>query len=189
MALSVNRINQISFRAGETSQKKSEPEKSSQETTGMSDGEKILIGLGATATAVIGGILIKKRIDAKSAEKLAQKAAQALQKPETFSLDIVRKLADEWNNAGKIADGDEVILMGKSLLDELAKGQKSIESGWSKFYKAMNMSENGFAIIVRKADKSVDTSTIKYFDPKTNTELLIVDSIKNNKICVMPIED
>lgn len=189
MSLSVNRINQISFRAGETSQKKSEPEKSSQETTGMSDGEKILIGLGATAVAVIGGILIKKRIDAKNAEKLAEKAARALKKPETFSMDILRSVADEWKRAGKIADGDEVVLMGKSLLDKLAKEQKSVENGWAKFYKAMNMSENGFAIILRKADKNVDTSTIKYFDPVNNTELKIVDSIKNNKIVVMPIED
>ena len=104
-------------------------------------------------------------------------------------MDTLRSVADEWKRAGKIADGDEVVLMGKSLLDKLAKEQKSVENGWAKFYKAMNMSENGFAIILRKADKNVDTSTIKYFDPVNNTELKIIDSIKNNKIVVMPIED
>lgn len=189
MSLSVNRINQVSFRANEKPQKKSTPENSSQKTTGMSDGEKVLVGLGAATAAVLGGILIKRRIDANSAEKLTQKAAQALQKPETFSFDTVLKLADEWKKAGKIADGDEVVVMGKSLLDELAKEEKSVANGWAKFYKAMNMSENGFAVIVRKADKKVDTSTIKYFDPVNNTELKIVDSIKNDKIVVMPIED
>lgn len=189
MSLSVNRINQVSFRANEEPQKKSTPKNSSQKTTGMSDGEKVLVGLGATAAAILGGILIKKHIDANSAEKLTQKAAQALQKPKTFSFDILRELTREWNKAGKIASGDEIVVMGKSFLDELVTEQKNATSYGVKLYKAMNMSENGFAVVVRKADGNVDISTAKYFDPVKNTVLSIVDSIKNKKLAIISIKD
>lgn len=188
MSLFVNKVGSVSFGANEKNMPEKKAKIDSQDKE-MSKENKILLGLAATATAVVGGILIKTKLDAKAAEDLVKRAANALQKPETFSLDIVRGIADEWKNAGKLCDGDEVIIMPKSLLDVLATEKKSIKSGWSKFYNAMNMSDNGFGIILRKADKNVDTSTIKYFDPASNTELKIVDALKHDKIVVMPIEE
>ena len=188
MSLLINKVGSVSFRANEKNISEKKVETISQDK-GMSKENKILLGLAATATAVVGGILIKKKLDVKAAEELAKRASNALQKPETFSLDMVREIADEWKSAGKLCDGDEVIIMPKSLLDVLAKEKNSVKSGWSKFYNAMKMSDNGFGIILRKADKNIDTSTIKYFDPVNNVELKIVDSLKQDKIVIMPISE
>lgn len=60
MSLAVNRVNNISFRANETQK----PEQKSPETSqksGLSDGEKIMAGLGAVAAITLGGILVKRR--------------------------------------------------------------------------------------------------------------------------------
>lgn len=145
--------------------------------------------MGAAAAAVIGGILVKRRIEAKATEKLAQKAADLLQKPKEFSYDNLRSYADELFDAKKLSDNDEIILMGKSLLNELAENEKNRKSAWTKLFKAMNMSDNGFAVLVRKSDKSLDMSTFKYFDPEKITEPQIVQSLKDGKIVVMPIKD
>ena len=118
-----------------------------------------MIGLGALAALTIGGILVKRRLDVKAAEKLAKRASELLQKPEEFTKDTLKSIAAEWDNAGKLADGDKIILMGKTLMDEFA----AKDAKWSKLYKAMKMSDNGLMVVLQKADGKIDESTYKYF--------------------------
>ena len=192
MSLSVNHLNTISFKSNEkpiSNNKSSVASPPPESEKGLSTEGKVFVGLGAAAAAVIGGILVKRRIEAKATEKLAQKAADLLQKPKEFSYDNLRSYADELFDAKKLSDNDEIILMGKSLLNELAENEKNRKSAWTKLFKAMNMSDNGFAVLVRKSDKSLDMSTFKYFDPEKITEPQIVQSLKDGKIVVMPIKD
>lgn len=186
MTLSVNRVNSnIYFRANERPSVEKEntpPPPSSKE--GLTTGQKALVGLGALAGITLGGILVKKRLDIKAAEKIAEKAQKLLKKPEDFTMATARSIADEWNNAGKLAEGDVLIIMGKKLMDELAVG----DAKWGKLFKAMKMSDNGFMVVLRKADGKIDKSTYKYFDPQKITDDLIANSLKDGKLVVLPIE-
>lgn len=150
---------------------------------GLTTGQKALVGLGALAGIALGGILVKKRLDIKAAEKIADKAQKLLKKPEDFTRATARSIADEWNNAGKLAEGDELIIMGKKLMDEFAVG----DAKWGKLFKAMKMSDNGFMVVLRKADGKIDKSTYKYFDPQKITYQLLSDSFKKGKIVELPI--
>lgn len=189
MSLSVNRVNNnILFKANEKPEGTVNIEKEKADK-GLSDSEKKLIGLGALAGITIGGILVKRRLDIKAAEKLAKKAQELLQKPKEFSYDNLRSYAKELNEANKIEAGDEIVLMWKSMLNELAERKSNQQNSWSKLFKAMKMSDNGFALVLRKADKNVDTSTLKYFDPEKITEPLLIQSLRDNKIFIMPIAD
>ena len=182
MTLSVDRVNgNIYFKSGEThsTQGKVTPPEENSLTTG----EKTMIGLGALAALTIGGILVKRRLDVKAAEKLAKRASELLQKPEEFTKDTLKSIAAEWNNDGKLAAGDKIILMGKTLMDEFA----AKNAKWSKLYKAMKMSDNGLMVVLQKADGKIDESTYKYFDPQKITYQLLSDSFKEGKIVELPI--
>ena len=150
---------------------------------GLTTGQKALVGLGALAGITIGGILVKRRLDVKAAEKLAKRASELLQKPEEFTKDTLKSIAAEWDNDGKLAAGDKIILMGKTLMDELA----AKDAKWSKLYKAMKMSDNGLMVVLQKADGKIDESTYKYFDPQKITYQLLSDSFKKGKIVELPI--
>lgn len=191
MSLTVNKINNINFKANEkpsVENKTSKPEVE-KDNGGLSSEQKTLIGLGALAGAVVGGILVKRRIDSKNAAKIIEKAEKLLQKPKEFSYDTLRAIANEWDKAGKIADGDEVLLMGKSIIDELANKVKNTDKYWTKVYKVMDMPDTGFAVVLKKAGKDVDMSTFTYYAPEKITEPLIEQSIKDGKIVVMPVKD
>ena len=69
-------------------------------------------------------------------------------------------------------------------MDELAVG----DAKWGKLFKAMKMSDNGFMVVLRKADGKIDKSTYKYFDPQKITDDLIANSLKDGKLVVLPIE-
>ena len=71
------------------------------------------------------------------------------------------------------------------MLDEFGK----MSEAYAKGLKEMNISDNGFMFFIRKADESIDFSTIKYFEPETNTYLQMVNALKNNKIFIIPIAD
>ncbi len=159
------------------------PPPSSKE--GLTTGQKALVGLGALAGITLGGILVKRRLDVKAAEKLAKRASELLQKPEEFTENTLNSIAAEWDNAGKLADGDKIILMGKTLMDEFA----AKDAKWSKLYKAMKMSDNGLMVVLQKADGKIDESTYKYFDPQKITYDLIYNDLKEGKIVIVPIED
>lgn len=185
MTLSVDRVNgNIYFKSGETSstQGKVTPPTPLEENS-LTTGEKTMIGLGALAALTIGGILVKRRLDVKAAEKLAKQASELLQKPEEFTRNTLESIAAEWDNAGKLADGDKIILMGKTLMDEFA----AKDAKWSKLYKAMKMSDNGLMVVLQKADGKIDESTYKYFDPQKITYQLLSDSFKKGKIVELPI--
>ena len=185
MTLSVNPVNSnIYFRANErpsVEKEKTPPPPSSNE--GLTTGQKALVGLGALAGITLGGILVKRRLDVKAAEKLAKRASELLQKPEEFTKDTLKSIAAEWDNDGKLAAGDKIILMGKTLMDELA----AKDAKWSKLYKAMKMSDNGLMVVLQKADGKIDESTYKYFDPQKITYQLLSDSFKKGKIVELPI--
>ena len=151
---------------------------------GLTTGQKALVGLGALAGITLGGILVKKRLDIKAAEKIADKAQKLLKKPEDFTRATARSIAAEWDNDGKLAAGDKIILMGKTLMDEFA----AKDAKWSKLYKAMKMSDNGLMVVLQKADGKIDESTYKYFDPQKITDDLIANSLKDGKLVVLPIE-
>ena len=190
MSLSINNINAVSFKSKENSivnPKRTVVSPKSEE--GLSREGKVFIGFCAAVRGVIGGIFVKRRIDANEAEKLSKKAAGLLLKPKEFSYNDLRSYANELLNAKRISDDDRVLLVGKSILNEFAENVKNFKNSWGKLFKAMNMSNNGFAVCVQKADKHIDMSTFKYFDPECITEPKIVESIKEGKIMIIHLKN
>ena len=71
--VSVQHSNAASFK-GELPSSKTQ----SQDKHGMSTAQKTLLGLGALATLTIGGLLVKKHFDGKTAEKLAKEISEKI---------------------------------------------------------------------------------------------------------------
>ncbi len=187
MSLSINPIGNISFKAQESKVEAKPTEKPKDPK--YTDSEKVMMAMGAAAGVVLGGILVKKHLDAKSAKKLFEEAQKLVQKPKEFSYKNVRKLGDELYGIGKFQDGDTMIIMGKTHLNELAEKEANKNTNWTKLYRAMKMSDNGFAIIIKKADGKVDMDTLKYFDPEKITEPQILDSLREGKMIEMSFRD
>lgn len=172
MSLAVNRVNNISFRANETQKAEQKSPETSQKS-GLSDGEKIMAGLGAMAAITLGGILVKRRLDVKAAEKIAKRAQELLQKPREFTDETFKSLMNEWKNSGKLDldAGDEIFFMNKNALLE----------GWddyhAKLHSAMKLSDNGFAIVVTKNGNK--NGVVKYYDPKEITSKYINKAINS----------
>ncbi len=163
---------------------------------GMTNTEKALVGLGAAAAIVIGGLLVKKHLDSdvsfrsakqimKATDSLQVPTKDMLEKPKEFSKEYLEDIIMDWNKKGLLKPGDKVYCAPKSMLEEFGEISKSYNKG----LKEMNMSDNGFMIFLQKADESVDFNTVKYLDPETNTYLKMVNAIKNNKIYIIPIAD
>lgn len=177
MTLSVNPINSnIYFRANErpSVEKENTPPSSKD---GLTTGQKALVGLGALAGITLGGILVKKRLDIKAAEKIAEKAQKLLKKPKDFSDESLKTLIGEWKDNGKLnlEAGDKVYFMNKhALLDD---------AGWPGYYKklhsAMKLSDNGFAIVVIKNGNK--KSVVHYYDPQKITSHYILKAISTEK--------
>ncbi len=176
MSLSVNRVNNnILFKANEKPEGMVNTEKEKTDK-GLSDSEKIIMGLGILAGITIGGILVKRRLDVKATEKLVKKAQELLQKPEKYTDETFENLLQEWNNSGKLHldAGDEVFFMNKNAL---------LGEGWSDYYKklhsAMKLSDNGFAIVVVRKGK--EKSLVKYYDPKEIESEFIKQAVSSGK--------
>ena len=135
-----------------------------------------MIGLGALAALTIGGILVKKRLDIKAAEKIAEKAQKLLKKPEEFSDDSFRALMNEWKDNGKLdlKAGDKVFFMNKHALED---------ADWPEYQKklhsAMKLSDNGFAIVVIKNGNK--KSVVRYYEPQKTTSDYIKNAISTGK--------
>ncbi len=163
---------------------------------GMTNTEKTLVGLGAAAAVVIGGLLVKKHLNSKETDTISKQLTNAkdslhiptksmLEKPKEFSQEILEKIVDDLYDKGLAKSGDKACCAPKSMLDEFGK----MSEAYAKGLKEMNISDNGFMFFIRKADESIDFSTIKYFEPETNTYLQMVNALKNNKIFIIPIAD
>lgn len=161
---------------------------------GMTNTEKTLVGLGAAAAIVIGGLLVKKHLDSKSVDTVAEQLTKVkdslpiptknmLEKPKEFSKKYLEDIAKDWYKKGIAKIGDKVCCIPKSQLETYGK----ISEDYTKGLKEMNMSDNGFMLILQKADERVDFNTVKYLDPETNTYLKMVNALKNNKIYIKPI--
>lgn len=141
---------------------------------GMSTTTKTLLGLGALAAVGIGGLLLKKRIDLKNIPK---KAEQLLQKPENFSQESFREVLKQWGLTDikllKNAKG-KLRLLKKS---ELISGQWG--GNYNELHKAMNMSDNGFALALLREDGK--KTSFKYFDPKEISSPLIKRALQSDK--------
>lgn len=159
---------------------------------GMTNTEKALVGLGAAAAIVIGGLLVKKHLDSdvsfrsakqimKATDSLQVPTKEMLEKPKEFSKSYLEDIIMDWNKKGLLRPGDKVCCAPKSMLEEFGEISKSYNKG----LKEMNMSDNGFMIFVQKEDESVDYSTIRYLDPETNTFLKMVNNLKNDKIFII----
>lgn len=164
---------------------------------GMTNTEKALVGLGAAAAIVIGGLLVKKHLDSKAVDSVTEQLAKIkdslqiptkdmLEKPKEFSESYLKDIAKDWYKKGILKPGDKVCSIPKSMLEEL---YGKISEAYAKGVKEMNMSDNGFMMCILKADESIDFSTIKYFEPETNTYLQMVNALKNNKIFIIPTAD
>ncbi len=162
----------------------------------MTNTEKTLIGLGAAAAIVIGGLLVKKHLDSRAVDTGAEQLTKAknslqiptkdmLEKPKEFSKEYLEDIIKDWNKKGLLRPGDKVCCAPKSMLEEFGE----ISEGYNKGLKEMNMSDNGFMIFIQKVDESVDCSTIKYLDPETNTFLKMINALKSNKIFIIPIAE
>lgn len=161
---------------------------------GMTNTEKTLVGLGAAAAIVIGGLLVKKHLDSKAVDTAAEQLTKAkdslpsptkdmLEKPKEFSKEYLENIVDGWYDKGIVKPGDKVCCAPKSMLEEFGK----ISEDYAKGFNEMNMSDNGFMMFLQKADESIDVNTFKYLDPETNTYLKMVNALKNNKIYIRPI--
>lgn len=166
--------------------------KSETSKKGMTNTEKALVGLGAAAAIVIGGILVKKHLDSKAVDAAAEQLTKVkdslpipkkdmLEKPKEFSKEYLQDIATDWYKKGLVKPGDKICCIPKSQLEAYGK----ISEDYTKGLKEMNMSDNGFMIFVQKADESVDYSTIRYLDPETNTFLKMVNNLKNDKIFII----
>ena len=166
---------------------------------GMSTSQKTLIGLGAAAAIIIGGLMVKRHLDSSPlknllkfsdnvANELPIPSKKMLEKPQEFSQDFLKKnIAKKWYEEGKLQGGDKIILAPKSTLEKMfqvLEDKKCITA-----FKDMNMSNDGFAAFVQKADGSLDLSTFRYFDPETNSYLKLVNALKNNKLYVYRVAD
>lgn len=168
--------------------------KSETSKKGMTNTEKALVGLGAAAAIVIGGLLVKKHLDSdvsfrsakqimKATDSLQVPTKDMLEKPKEFSESYLKDLVEDWYKKGIVKSGDKVYCAPKSIIEVFGKFSKDYVKG----FKEMNMSDNGFMIFVQKADESVDFNTVKYLDPETNTYLKMINAIKNNKVYITPI--
>lgn len=164
--------------------------KSSIETT-----NKVLLGLGATAAIVIGGLLVKKHIDSKAAEKVVKEIN--VQKVKEFSENNMIDVAKDWYKTGKLKTGDKVVCISSKNFINSAENL-----GEFQILKNMNLSDNSLILSVQKADGSVDGSLFKCFDPekivyeklqnalnagKVYTREVVIDS-KNNNCIFIPIK-
>ena len=144
--------------------------------TEMSTQTKALIGLSALGSAIAGGVLVKKRLDANKISELAQKL---LKRPETFDLESVKDIAAGFAKAGIAAPGDSVLIMGRDMLKELA--QTSPKSKWAKLIKSMQMSETGFASVIQKPDNIVVYESLRFFDPKEINYKPLLQTLKDGR--------
>ena len=150
---------------------------------GMSKTSKTLLGLGAAAAIIAGGILAKKRIDMKAIEKV-------LIKSEDVNMQSLNKIADEWYKAGKLKGGDEILYFPKKIF----LSNETLKNSGDDYIKFMrkvcaNMSDNGFVALVQKADGVLDFSTIKYLSPKNVSDEFVNRFIKNNTIGIRKVDD
>ena len=159
---------------------------------GMTNTEKALVGLGAAAAIVIGGLLVKKHLDSKAVDAAAEQLTKVkdslpipkkdmLEKPKEFSKEYLQDIATDWYKKGLVKPGDKICCIPKSQLEAYGK----ISEDYTKGLKETNTPDNGFMIFVQKADESVDYSTIRYLDPETNTFLKMVNNLKNDKIFII----
>lgn len=169
--------------------------KSETSKKGMTNTEKTLIGLGAAAAIVIGGLLVKKHLDSNAVDTVAEQLAKAkdslpipkkdmLEKTKEFSKEYLEDIVKDWYKKGIVKTGDKVCCVPKSIMEKFGK----FSEDYAKGFKEMNMSDNGFMMFLQKADESVDFNTVKYLDPETNTYLKAVNALKNNKIYIRHIE-
>ena len=161
----------------------------------MTNTEKTLVGLGAAAAIVIGGLLVKKHLDSDVSYRVAKQIIKAtdslqvptkdmLEKPKEFSNEYLQDIAKDWYKKGLVKTGDKILCVPKSIIEKFGTIEKygKISENYAKGFKEMNMSDNGFVMFIQKADESLDYSTMKYIDPETNTYLKMVNDLKNNTI-------
>lgn len=148
---------------------------------GMSNSQKTLIGLGAAAALVIGGLMVKRHLDSKPFKDiLAPNFDFNLEKTHEFSKDFLENnVISKWSDEFKLETGDALYIVQKSKFEEFIQNLK-ISDIDKKGFKDMNMSDNGLAVFLMKADGTC--SSVKFFDPETITYPRLIDAIKNNKI-------
>lgn len=134
---------------------------SKQETPqqkGMSTTQKTLIGLGALATIVVGGLLVKKHIDTNAIKSL-------IKKPQEFNQTYIDDFIGNWCSALNIKDGTKgkVTFIPKNKMLEFLSGtgEKGKFVGQSKKV-CEQMSDNGICAFLKTSDKWY----IKYLDPE-----------------------
>lgn len=170
--------------------------KSETSKKGMTNTEKTLIGLGAAAAIVIGGLLVKKHLDSNAVDTVAEQLTKVkdslqiptkdmLEKPKEFSESYLEDIAKDWYKKGIAKTGDKVCCVPKSMIEDFGK----ISEDYAKGFNEMNMSDNGFMMFLQKADESIDFNTVKYIDPETNTYLKMINALKNNKIYIRSIAE
>ena len=169
--------------------------KSETSKKGMTNTEKALVGLGAAAAIVIGGLLVKKHLDSDVSYRAAKQIIKAtdslqvptknmLEKPKEFSESYLEDILKDWYKKGIVKTGDKVYCAPKSIIEEFGKFSEDYVKG----FKEMNMSDNGFIMFLQKADEKFDFNTVKYIDPETNTYLKMVNELKNNKIFIKKLK-
>ena len=128
---------------------------------GMSNTSKTLLGLGAAAAIIAGGILAKKRID-------ISKAKSFIQRPEQFEVKDLLKIADNLSEQGKLLSGDRLCMLPKNTVDKFADTKFS-NTKWFNIFKNSGMSDNGFVLAIKR-DVEGKTKYIFHAEPQLYIE-------------------
>lgn len=165
MSLSVNRVNDISFRANETGKPEQKSPEASQKGN-MSDGEKIMVGLGAVAAITLAGIAIANKM---------KKGGSVSSTNSTETPNTIKKLEDEIKslaNSIKEKYSNDKETLGKNACGELNNFQREQLGG-----KTITSTKNYEKIISSYSDLK-DFDGLK-LDEAENTLRKLSTSVKN----------
>ena len=96
-----------------------------------------------------------------------------INKPELFTEESLANVVFNYYNEGKIEEGSRLFLAGKSKLSKIFK------------MTLRKLSDNGFGVILQKADGSINLNDVKLFDPAKNAMLKLVNCIRNGHFYII----
>lgn len=151
--------------------------------------QKTWIALGAAATLIAGGLIVKHCYSSKAVNDVKDAFNVVVDRPKEFNKEYVQNYADKLKKEGKLGDEDAVLCIPKQIFDE---AMKNASSDIKKIYSKVNLSENGFAMAPARLRNNIfnleSISDLKFVDPQTNVMLAVINELKNGRMVTFFVE-
>ncbi len=145
--------------------------------------QKTWIALGAAATLIAAGLLVKHHYSNKEFKKVQEALNVVVDRPKEFNEEYIQNYADKLRKEGKLGDEDAILCIPKQLFDE---AMSSASSEVKEIYSKLNLSENSFAMAPANVGSHIfnleNASDLKFVDPQTNVMLGLINDLKNGRV-------